>query len=711
MIVFQKDWALYPNAIPDTKTRNKSFLKMAKVLKDMGVKNYFFHLALLQPELQGVDPHDEENLSIEQKAKILYEVDNNPWYFLREIVLIKGAGYTTEEKMYVANRANIAAMWLLLACIDYIQIQPRQTGKSFGTDCNSLWLLYFCYRDTQMNLITKDDTTRASNIRRLKDIRDEFPSYLSRHSKFDDNNQISLSCKALNNKFVSHVAQSSAKGAQNLGRGLTSPYVDIDEGPFITHVELTISSAMGSMNTARELAARMGKPYCTIFTTTAGNPADRDGKFMYDIWNNAAPWSEMFLDCTDRKSLIDMISANKHGLDVTVNLTMSALQVGKTKEWLLDAVSRARGSADNIDRDYFNRWTSGNDEGLVTGKKAAEVRESEMDPVKSDIFENNFILKWYEEYSEDEHYVIGVDTSDAIGRDDIAVILTNVRTGATAASGFYNEINLSLFAKWLKDLLLRYKNTTLIPERQYNAQVMIDYLILKLSAAGEDPFVRIYNKVVQERDSNPDLYNQIMGPGLRRDPYYYDKYKDSFGFKTNAELRKLLYGSVMFNTLEHFADKVRDQKLISQMLSLVVRNNRVDHAVGSHDDMVIAWLLGHWMLNHGLNLQTYNINTRSVLSDKKVTVTKEAAEILEDHNQQRYKKRIDVISEELKQNRPIHEIIALESELRMLVARIKDTDDTMLTIDAMIENGRQGRRGASVNTTFKQRGIGALFNR
>lgn len=708
MIVFLNDWKRYPRAIPDTKTRNVSFLKIAKLFKEMGVKNYYFHLALLQPELQNVDPHDVENLTVEQKAMILWECDNNPWYFIREMVLDTKAGNTIEDTMYKAHKANIIALWLLLTSIDYIQVQPRQTGKSYGADANTNWMLYYCYENTQLNLITKDDTTRMANIRRLKDIRDSIPKYAMRHGKLDDNNQNTLSCKARNNKLLTHVAQSSDKGANNLGRGLTSPYVDIDEGPFISHIETTVSSAMGSMSTAKENARRSGKPHCTIFTTTAGNPADRDGKYMFNLWSNAAPWNEAFLDAINRDALVKLIKANKHGLDVTVNITFGALQLGKSKEWLIEAVASARSEGANIDRDYFNRWTSGNDDGLIPTKIAATVRDSEMESEQTEISENGFIFKWYEEVDPDQMYIFTVDTSDAIGRDDIGVTCINVRTGGTAGAGFFNELNLMHFAYWLFNMMMKYKNTLLNIERQYNAQAIIDILILKLVAAGEDPFIRMFNKIVQDRDTNPDLFQKVVSPGLNRSNYFYDQYKDSFGFKTNAENRKQLYGTVLFSALDNCADKVRDHKLISQMLSLIIKNGRVDHGSGSHDDMVISWLLGHWVLIHGLNLSVYGIDPKSVLKATQKRENESIANRIQNREQSILINRIETISEKLKERLETMEVIRLEAELRQILPKVKSTDNSKLTLDAIIDEGKKSRRGqGTVQSRFRT--ANALF--
>lgn len=510
MIVFKQDWRRYPNAIVDTKTPNKSFLRLASVFRAMGVDHYYFHLALLQPQLQGLDPHDEDNLTLEQKAMILYECDNNPWYYLREIVLDKGAGLEIDDCRFRANRSNIAAMWLMMACIDYIQIQPRQTGKSFGTDCNSLWLMYFCYRNTALNLITKDESLRKSNIARLKKLRDMWPDFVNRNTSKDDNNQISLSCNMLENKYYTHVSQSSEKAANNLGRGMTSPFIHVDEGPFINHIETTVSAAMGSTNMAREIAKRKGKPYCTVFTTTAGNQEDRDGRYVFNMMAGAAIWTERFYDCKDREELVGYIKTNSDGRATMVNLTMSHRQLGLSDEWLYDALANARSESDNIDRDYFNRWTNSSSASLIPEHLAKAMRQSEKDPVSNWISTENYIFRWYTEVDPNRHYVLVVDTSDAIGRDDIGVVLLDSQTGETAGAAAFNETNLIRFAQWLKEFLLKYRNSTLVIERRYNAQTIIDYLLLKLPEAGEDPFKRMFNQVVQKREERAKDFDRVM---------------------------------------------------------------------------------------------------------------------------------------------------------------------------------------------------------
>ena len=91
MILFKDDWVKYPGIMVDVQTPNRSWVRMAGVLKAMGVDNHQFILALHDRELQGVDPHDPD-ISEEQKLRIITEVAINPWYFFRECVRVPAKG-------------------------------------------------------------------------------------------------------------------------------------------------------------------------------------------------------------------------------------------------------------------------------------------------------------------------------------------------------------------------------------------------------------------------------------------------------------------------------------------------------------------------------------------------------------------------------------------------------------------------------------------
>ena len=74
----------------DLGTGNKSFLQVAKDLKTLGIKNYYFMLEIYDWSLINVDPfavdkNGNTTLTKDQVTRITIECARNPWYFLREI--------------------------------------------------------------------------------------------------------------------------------------------------------------------------------------------------------------------------------------------------------------------------------------------------------------------------------------------------------------------------------------------------------------------------------------------------------------------------------------------------------------------------------------------------------------------------------------------------------------------------------------------------
>lgn len=115
----------------DTMTSNKSFLQLARDLKTLGVKNWYFALEICDVSLCNIDPYaiDERTgktaLTKDEIQRIHIECRRNPWYYLREIVRIEDPG-NPNGVPYKANRGNIAQAWAFLHGIDSWLCLPRR---------------------------------------------------------------------------------------------------------------------------------------------------------------------------------------------------------------------------------------------------------------------------------------------------------------------------------------------------------------------------------------------------------------------------------------------------------------------------------------------------------------------------------------------------------------------------------------------------------
>lgn len=698
MILFLQDWARFPNAIIDHKTSNTTFLRQAQVYKSMGIKNHAFMLALLQPELQGVDPYSP-HLTQEQKIKIGLECKYNPWYFFREVVRLPPNG-GPRPVPFRANRGNLALIWSFMSNIDTALIQPRQTGKSASTDCLMVWVQYIGTTNTKTMLLTKDDTLRQANIERLKNIRDLLPPYLVNITSADSDNQKELTCKALGNSYVTGVSQNSENSANNLGRGLTAPVLQCDEGPFINFIGVTLPAALAAGTAARDEAKRNGQPYGNIFTTTAGKKDDRDGRFMYEMIHSGAIWNEIFFDALDKEELRLLVKQNCSGRKTIINITMSHKQLGYTDQWLYEKIAEANASGEAAERDFLNVWTSGTQRSPLSVALNEAIRNSEAEVEWSEISRDGYILRWYlpeeeiAEAMETGHYVIGLDMSEAVGRDSIALVMVDIRTGGVVAAGTYNETNLIRFANYLTSLLVKYRNTTLVIERKSTAITMIDALMISLPKVGIDPFRRLYNKIVDEQNESPDEYREICRHHDMRSEAFYDKRKNTFGFNTNAASRMLLYSTVLQNAAKKSGFLVKDKVLSAEIRGLVEKKGRIDHNESGHDDMVIAWLMTHWFLTHARHLQHYGIPVGNVMSQaSEMGREMSEAEIEERAAQQAILDEIDDTLDLLKETSDELMIMRYEHRLRVLTGRVQVGEaEEANSLDALIQSAAEERQ-------------------
>lgn len=720
MILFYDDWEKHPSAIPDINTTNSSFLRLSALYRDLGIRNHAFLLALHNPDLIGVDPHSE-NLSEEQMAMIAIEMSENPWYFFREISLIPMSGSVVPSR-FMAHRGNICLYWLFFNHIFVILEQIRQSGKSVGCDALDVYLLNGGTNNTQINLVTKDDTLRTKNLARIKEIQDLLPWYINFRTKNDIANTEMMSIKSLSNEFIAHVPNKSPKAAYKIGRGLTSPYFRFDEAAFIDNIGIILPSALAAGTAARDLAKLNNQPYGTILTTTAGKKDDPDGGYVWSMIQESAIWTEFMMDAkddSDLESIIRKNSANNAKSQLSdysgrgvlrVYASFTHKQLGKDDAWLYRVIEENNVKGEDADRDFFGRWTSGSIMSPFSVEDSTRMRASEISsPYQSIMKPGGYIVRWYIPADQITAvmnrgtFVMSLDTSDAVGADDIGMVLRCVETGAVVAAGSFNETNLIVFADWIVQFLHQYQRVTLIPERKSSAITIIDYLLLKMPATGMDPFKRIYNTVVQNAHEDKATYQRIqrIQPGSGFSDLYVEL-KKTFGFATSAlgmTARSELYSTTLESAVKYTGDTIHDKQTIDQLLSLIIKNGRVDHPSGGHDDQVIGWLLSYWLLIHGRKLDHYGIDASRVLSKAAVRVHEISSGSAYDYQYQMYlQSEIEALSEELKQTKDDYLAQKLEVRLKKLYLDYAAFESSTMSVDDMLKQIQKER-------TMRQRSI------
>lgn len=689
-ILFLKDYADYPNAIVDTQTSNKSALNLAGLYRAMGKKNYFLPLILLQPELQGIDPFSR-TLPEELKAKIALECELNPWYFFREIARVPAqAGMRPNQ--YRLNRANMALYFSFLNNVDFALIMPRQLGKSLGTDLLMIWLMIFVLWNSKINMLTKDNSLRVANVERIKSAMDLLPPYLRFLDKKEADNQHTITYNIRGNKYQTAVAQSAESAALNVGRGLTSPIIHIDEGPFIKFIGTIIPALLASGGAAREEARMNGQPYGNIFTTTAGKKDDRDGKYMYDLIHGGAPWDEEYFDLPDKKAFQQVVNKNSSGKKPMINGTFSHRQVGKSDDWLREVLANTNAQGDEADRDFFNVWTSGTLMSPLTPKLNNLIKDSQRDPLFREFTDDGYIFNWFveEDVLEDVlangKFVLGMDTSELVGRDDCGMVIIDIRDLSVIGTANVNETNIISYANFVAKMLVRFPTITLNIERKSTGVTFLDALLLELPRHGIDPFERIFNKAVNLAMTD-EKYRRILNTPMNlRGTYFYEDKKTLFGFVTTADSRKELFINILPEMAKRAGGSVHCEVLSSQIRALVVKNGRIDHTSSGHDDMVISWLIAGWTVMKGKNLQHYGIDPSLCLAyagQNGESLTDEDVIHLEE--QRILRAKIMALKEELLAAQDGYAISKLETKILHLCSLTEKDGGVPLSMDALLQ--------------------------
>lgn len=709
MILYLKDWDKFPTAFPHVTTKNQSFIDLANVFKKMGLKNYYFHLALHDPDLEFVDPF-ADNLSPQMIVKIANEIAVNPWYFFREIAQTPDS--TSDNRMFFrANRANISLFWCFFNHCQYFLIQPRQTGKSYSTDIIMMYLL--CFRKSlKLLLYTKDSQLRMLNVIRLRTLIATLPAYLNPLTRKDSNNSEGITVLNNNNYYNTIIAQESEDAAYKKGRGNTVEVRQCDEVAFCKLNYITIPSMGSAMDAARMNALAQGKETASIFTTTAGKKDTPHGRWAYEVWNESAQFDEKYYDSFNAEEFEKRVRADSNPSDplaktfglFQVQGTFSHRQLGYTDEWLIENMSRNKVTGEDALRDYYNVWTSGTESSPFTVEQAQMIKNSETDPLFRDIGKFGIIINWYvnqHELSDLFNHcpiIVGLDSSSAIGKDACSLTFVNALDLNIIGTASINKVNLFQYAQWLCDLIIRFPKLLLVPENRSSAQGIIDFLIETLPAHGINPFKQIFNTIVHEKDENQRTFlNMDAHPNPAS---VANMYRNTFGYSTSGKgrySRDNLYGETFYRAIDIIADKVKDKKLIRELLGLVIIDGRIDHGSDKedHDDQVISWLLACWFIFNGRNVGYYNINRGRFLSNV-VSAGEEIdpEKMMKMREQEALKDKISLMYEELSNTEDHFEFAKLEKSIRLLESRLTPEARSQLamSVSGMIDDLKETRR-------------------
>lgn len=588
------------------KTKNHSFIATAIDLHRLGIKNNKFMLRLYDRTLENVDPY-APFLSEEMIQRVCLECMRNIWYYLREVARISEPGAAIgpgKGSPYLLNRGNLAAAWCFIHNIDHYLVLPRQIGKTKSTLALINWTFLFS-SGTKMLFLNKDGQAANQNLKDMKEQRDLLPLYMQQKvvvnkdgekKKATGDNVTSLENVHNGNHIVAKAPARSAATADNVGRGATQAIQYIDEFEFIKYIYTIITAAGPAFNTAAEKAEKNNAPYCRIFTTTPGNidsePVSTTEKFRAGMMR----FTESIYDCVDKQKIKDVISSNSE-LGI-VYIEFSYTQLGKDDKWFRSVCQRVANDPVKIKREIFLQRIRGSTQSPFSQEDLEMINNVKQEPIYNLCILNLFMINIYEKLNPEIPYIVSVDCATGSGVDNTALTIIDPYTQRPVGEFKSPHIGPEQTKKMLIVLVSKYiPKAILAIERNHLGSAIIDGL--KLS--------RISHNVYFD---NSKIFSPDVDAKLDRNGYLVaqSNLNQFYGVYTSVKTRPIMF-DILFSRVRDYKKDFVTQNIIDDLNNLVrTPTGKIAAASGKHDDSIMSYLIGMYVLFNGTNLERYGFH-------------------------------------------------------------------------------------------------------
>jgi len=591
-------------------TTNKSFRDMYLFLKDKGITNNAFFLALLDPDLAAINPRDPK-LNEFMKRKILRECLSNYWYFLREIVIIPQEGAAADSgSRYQLHRGNLAMNFCIVHNMNIFAELPRQFGKTIGIICRVLYEYQFAATSSEMVFVNKKFDDSKLNLRRLKDIRDALPKYLRMTEGFapdgkkikNKENVESLEHPMNGNRIKTLASARNKVNANSLGRGLTIPRIWYDEFAFIPYNKIIYLAAVPAFKTASMNAKNNRSPHGIIITTTPGDMTTEMGNDAYIMKENATKFDESWYDMP-KEQLMELLSKNKDSSFVYIRYTYQ--QLGRDEEWFKSIVIDMQKDWAAIRREVLLEWAAASDNSPFRKEDLDIVKSLVKQPIRSIILNRFYKFDIYEEMNLKYPPLVGVDVSGGYRRDASAITIVDSRTTRVVADFNCNYINTIDLASVIHELVTKYMpNAVVNIERNggYGASVLAKLVSTSIK---KNLFFEIKDKVVEERFGG----GNTISKKIQKTKVY--------GLDSTKVVRETLI-DILRQRMEHHKDKFISPNIFNELQTLEVKKNgRVEHTSNGHDDQIFSYLMALYIWYEGRDvMERWGIQKSSIKTDE-----------------------------------------------------------------------------------------------
>lgn len=578
-------------------TSNLSAIKMYHILKQLGVQNNKFMLAIYDTDLMYVDPFNPK-LSPELQHRVHAEIVRNYWYYLREIVRINVPGGTTQ---FMFHRGNLAFSWLMANNINvYIEL-PRQMTKTGTAAAYFSYIWGFKSINSKSAFLSKDPESVKGNLNDVKVILQNLPWYLQMlDPNKDSSNMESIVSSTTLNSIVTRNPPGNEATAINKGRGSREPLQWYDETPHINFIKTIILNSSSSWQAAADFARRNGVPYGRIFSSTPGILGTEKGDYVFnEFLPQCIEFDEkLFYDQNTIDAVRQLVYTQSKNDFVYVKYTYR--QLGKGEEYYHQQCRNLQNDKETIAREVDLMWTHRSANSPFTKEQLDRAYKSVKNPIGTIVVQGIYVLKLYKTPIWSKRYMISIDCSGMLNNDYSSITVTDPDTfepiGTLKSNARTAYSNTTRFSYAVIDIATKiFPNALIVIEKNNMGISVIDNVI----TFAPEVIPRMYASAFEPATKSKD--DEYMSPDANAE----SAQNVAHGFNTTNPRRSQMFSEILGIIISELYDCINDLDIFNE-LNNIIRNNkgRLDHKNGKHDDMLFSWLIGLWVLCYSKILTT-----------------------------------------------------------------------------------------------------------
>ena len=463
------------------------------------------------------------------------------------------------------------------------------------------WGYAFGTTDTSIIFVNKQQPDAKTNLERIKSQIALLPKYLQFEYIEDEetgkilkgvNNATRMTHAVNKNQIVIKAGSASPDKAVSLARGLTAPIIHYDEVEFTPHVREIIDNSVSTYETAARASKENGSLYGRIFTSTPGDKDSEPGQSSEEVLVNCKQFTDRMFDMDD-DYLHDYANAGSNGI---VYIEYQYYQIGLDNEWL-----------ENIHKKYTNQLTfrreillqrlHGSSLSPYPQEDIEYINERKQLPTTSIFLKNYYEMTLYVEALNPEvPYIVGIDCSTGTNKDHNAITVINPYTQRPEAELECNYIGETMYEEVIKELVLMYIPRAIVCiERNSVGDGIVDHL-LHSRIAGRLYYDKNRDLVDLKMDGNSTVESMLRKEASK---------KSFYGVYTEGESRKDMFAILADRIVKNKEDFVTVN--ITRDISNLVQtaSGKIEARKGVHDDSVMSYLIGMYILIHCNNLPLF----------------------------------------------------------------------------------------------------------